>query len=140
ELAGDERRAPRVVGPSARRAGGANVGQLTRGLQGEGVEITKSGVRSILKNRAYVGEMRVQNGRRGAPSVRKNHHPPIVSEQQWEAGQVKHEYVPRSGLTKDARLRGLVYCASCGKRCKLTLYGPAGKRKTTYTCTYERCP
>ena len=140
KLVVDEQRAPLVVELYARRAGGANVGQLTRWLQGEGVEITKSGVRSILKNRAYLGEMRVQSGRRGAPSVRKNHHPPILSDQQWEAGQVKHDYVPRSGLTKDARLRGLVYCASCGKRCKLTLYGPAGKRKTTYTCTYERCP
>jgi DNA invertase Pin-like site-specific DNA recombinase len=136
----DERRAPLLVELFERRAGGANVGQLTRFLQGEGVEISKSGVRSILRNRAYLGEMRLQNGRKGEPSVRKNHHAPLLSEQQWEAGQVKHDFVPRSGLTKDAKLRGLVYCRSCGKRCKLSLYGPAGKRKTTYSCTYERCP
>src|SRR6266516_8103187 len=136
----DERRAPLVVELYERRAGGANVGQLTRFLQAEGVEITKSGVRSILTNRAYLGEMRLQNGRRGEPSVLKNHHAPLLSEQQWEAGQVKHDYLPRSGLTKDARLRGLVYCRTCGKRCKLSLYGPAGRRKTTYSCTYERCP
>ena len=135
----DEQRAPDVVELFERRAAGANVGQLTRFLQGEGVEISKSGVRSILKNRAYLGEMRLQNGRRGEPTVIKNHHAPLLSEQQWEAGQVKHDYVPRTGLTEDARLRGLVYCRSCGKRCKLTLYGPPGKRKTTYTCTYEKC-
>jgi site-specific DNA recombinase len=140
KLVVDEQRAPLVVELFERRAGGANVGQLTRFLQGEGVEISKSGVRSILKNRAYLGEMRLQNGRRGEPSVIKNHHAPLLSEQQWEAGQVKHAFVPRSGLTKDARLRGLVYCRSCGKRCKLSLYGPAGRRKTTYNCTYERCP
>ncbi len=140
KLVVDEQRAPLVVELFARRAAGANVGELTRWLQGEGVEITKSGVRSILKNRAYLGEMRVQNGRKGEPSVLKNHHPPLLTERQWETAQVKHDYVPRTGLTEDARLRGLVYCRSCGKRCKLTLYGPAGKRKTTYTCTYERCP
>jgi hypothetical protein len=39
------------------------------------------------------------------------------------AGQVKHEFIPRTGRTQEARLRGLVYCAGCGKRCKLTLYG-----------------
>lgn len=135
----DEQRAPHVVELFERRASGANVGELTRWLQGQGAEITKSGVRSILRNRAYVGEMRVQNGRKGAPSVIKNHHAPILTEQQWEAGQVKHEFVPRTGLTQEARLRGLVYCTTCGKRCKLTLYGPPGNRKTTYTCTYEKC-
>jgi hypothetical protein len=57
-----------------------------------------------------------------------------------EAAQVKHDFIPRTGLTKDARLRGLVFCATCGKRCKLSLYGPPGKRKTTYSCTYEQCP
>src|SRR6266496_4094080 len=67
----DERRAALVVELYERRAAGANVGQLTRFLQGEGVEITKSGVRSILRNRAYLGEMRLQNGRKGEPSVLK---------------------------------------------------------------------
>ena len=75
----------------------------------------------------------------GAPRVLKNHHAPLLTEQQWEAGQVKHDFVPRTGLSEGARLRGLVYCRSCGKRCKLSLYGPPGKRKTTYTCTYEKC-
>src|SRR6266496_1322341 len=63
----DERERALVVELFERRAGGANVGELTRFLQAEGVAITKSGVRSILKNRAYVGEMRVQNGRAGEP-------------------------------------------------------------------------
>src|SRR5712692_6763726 len=138
-LAIDERGRTLVIEVFERRGAGANIGELTRFLQGEGVDITKSGVRSILKNRAYVGEMRVQNGRKGQPSVIKNHHTPILTEQQWEAAQVRHEYVPRTGLTRDARLRGLVYCTTCGKRCKLTLYGPPANRKTTYTCTYEKC-
>jgi DNA invertase Pin-like site-specific DNA recombinase len=135
----DETAAVLVVELYARRAEGANIGELTRWLQGEGIDITKSGVRAILKNRAYVGEMKVPSGRKGDPDVIMNHHAPILAGQQWEAAQIKHEFVPRTGLTQDARLRGLVYCTSCGKRCKLTLYGPPHDRKTTYTCTYEKC-
>jgi len=135
----DERERALVVELFERRAGGANVGQLTRFLQAEGVAITKSGVRSILKNRAYVGEMRVQNGRAGQPTVIKDHHTPILTEQQWEAAQVKHEFYPRTGASQDALLRGLVYCATCGRRCKISLYGPPDNRKPNYTCTYEKC-
>ena len=135
----DEARAALVVEVFGRRAAGANVGELTRFLQAEGIEITKSGVRAILANRAYVGEMKLPTGVKGQQKVVKNHHPPILTEQRWEAGQVKHDFVPRNGRTQDARLRGLVYCATCGKRCKLTLYGPPDNRKTNYTCTYDRC-
>jgi len=135
----DESKATLVVEVFERRAAGANVGELTRFLQAEGVEITKSGVRAILANRAYVGEMKLPSGVKGEQKVVKNHHAPIVSGRQWEAGQVKHEFIPRNGRTLEARLRGLVYCATCGKRCKLTLYGPPDKRKPNYTCTYEKC-
>ena len=135
----DERERALVVELFERRAGGANVGELTRFLQAEGAAITKSGVRSILKNRAYVGEMRVQNGRKGDPTVIKDHHTPILTERQWEAAQVKHAFYPRTGVTQDASLRGLVYCETCGRRCKIGLYGPPAKRKPTYTCTYETC-
>jgi DNA invertase Pin-like site-specific DNA recombinase len=135
----DESKAALVVAVFERRAAGANVGELTRFLQAEGIEITKSGVRAILANRAYVGEMKLPSGAKGRQKVVKNHHPPILGERQWEAGQVKHAFVPRNGRTGDARLRGLVYCATCGKRCKLTLYGPPDNRKANYTCTYDKC-
>jgi DNA invertase Pin-like site-specific DNA recombinase len=135
----DERERALVVELFERRAAGANVGELTRFLQAEGVAITKSGVRSVLKNRAYLGEMRVQNGRAGQPSVIKDHHTPILTEHQWEAAQVKHAFSPRTGASQTALLRGLVYCASCGRRCKISLYGPPHKRKPTYSCTYEKC-
>jgi DNA invertase Pin-like site-specific DNA recombinase len=138
-LAVDEARAALVVEVYERRAGGANIGELTRWLQAEGIEITKSGVRAILANRAYVGEMKLPSGVKAQPQVVKKHHAPILTEQQWEAGQVRHDFIPRNGKTREAQLRGLVYCASCGKRCKLTLYGPPDNRKTTYTCTYEKC-
>lgn len=135
----DERERALVVELFERRAGGANVGELTRFLEAEGVAITKSGVRSILRNRCYVGEMRVQNGRKGHPTVIKDHHTPILTEHQWEAAQVKHDFYPRTGVSQEAALRGLVYCATCGRRCKVSLYGPPDKRKPTYTCTYEKC-
>jgi DNA invertase Pin-like site-specific DNA recombinase len=135
----DEPKGELVVELFERRAAGANVGELTRFLQAEGIEITKSGVRAILANRAYVGEMKLPSGVKGQQKVVKNHHAPLVSEQRWEAGQVKQEFIPRTGRSQEARLRGLVYCASCGKRCKLTLYGPPDNRKPNYSCTYDKC-
>jgi DNA invertase Pin-like site-specific DNA recombinase len=86
-----EQEARLVVEAYERRAAGANVGELTRFLQAAGVEITKSGVRYMLKNRAYVGEMKVANGRKGQPTVVKNHHPPVLTDQQWRP--------PRSSTT-----------------------------------------
>ena len=135
----DERERALVVELYARRAAGANIGELTRFLQAEGIAITKSGVRSILQNRCYLGEMRVQNGRKGQPTVLKDHHTPLLTEHQWEAGQVKHAFYPRTGASQDAALRGLVYCASCQRRCKISFYGPPHERKPTYTCTQEQC-
>jgi DNA invertase Pin-like site-specific DNA recombinase len=135
----DERQRALVVELFERRAGGANAGELTRFLQAEGVAITKSGVRSILRNRAYVGEMRVQNGHQGEPTVLKGHHTPLLSEQQWEAAQVRQAFYPRTGASAQALLRGLVYCATCERRCKISFYGPPENRKPTYTCTYANC-
>jgi DNA invertase Pin-like site-specific DNA recombinase len=135
----DERERALLIELFARRAGGANAGELTRFLQAEGVALTKSGVRSLLQNRCYLGEMRVQNGRKGHPTVLKDHHTPLLTEHQWEAAQVKHEFYPRTGASQDAALRGLVYCTTCRRRCKISLYGPPDNRKPTYTCTNEKC-
>lgn len=152
----DERAALLVVGLFERRAGGANLGELLRWLQAEDVDslraevreaegqrppkpLTKSGLRSILKNRAYIGEATAQSDRRGEPRVIRANHPPILTEEVWEAGQVKHDFVPRNGLAMGARLRGLVVCASCGRRCKVGAYGPPERRTLSYTCTSGGC-
>jgi hypothetical protein len=84
--------------------------------------------------------MRVQNGRKGEPTVLKDHHPPLLTEHQWEAAQIRHAFYPRTGASQEAALRGLVYCTSCQRRCKVGLSGPRHDRKPTYTCTYEHCP
>jgi DNA invertase Pin-like site-specific DNA recombinase len=143
-----------------RRSEGVNVMQLRDWLNGEHAEviranrernrrdekkrehretISRGGVRSMLDNRAYVGEMRVASKGKGEPRVVKNACPPILTEAEWEAGQVKHDFVPRTGKAEDAELRGLVYCETCGTRCKVGASGPRGNRKTHYICNSDTC-
>jgi DNA invertase Pin-like site-specific DNA recombinase len=131
-----------------RRAAGDDVGKLTRFLRDEGAlnaytkkPLTKSGLRTMLKNRTYLGEIRVQNGKKGQPRVIKNYHPPIVTSQLFEAANaVRGAFHPRDrSLTDQARLRGLVWCASCGHRVKIGGYTAAGRRVANYVCTYGEC-
>jgi DNA invertase Pin-like site-specific DNA recombinase len=122
----------------------AGAGDRIRGLHGylaeNGVEMTAAGVRKLLRNRVYLGEATVPGERNGDPDVIKDHHDPIVTEAQWEAAQqIRGVYNPRTGETASARLRGLVHCGSCGKRCRLMLYGPPDRRRVQYACENREC-
>jgi DNA invertase Pin-like site-specific DNA recombinase len=144
----DEGRAAVVRELFARRgARRENFGELQRWLRAEcsrlgfadGAGISKSGVRQMLKNRAYVGEHRVQSGRRGEPRVLKNHHAAIVTPRQWEGAQWSGGFHARNGATAGAALRGLVYCGTCGRRLRVGTYGKAGAKRVAYTCVQEEC-
>jgi DNA invertase Pin-like site-specific DNA recombinase len=126
-----------------RKGSGQNVGQIQRWLESEGVTVwktrgkcfgplTKSGVRSILSNRAYVGEFPDGEG-----GVIKNAIKPVITEAQWERAQATEgDYHPRDGsLAEQLLLSGLVVCDTCGKRCSPGGYGPPGRRTATYICT-----
>lgn len=146
-----------------RRAGGATLADLQRWMNADHAEvvraqrhrvrrngkkekfredISRGGVRSILANRAYLGEMRVPSKRKGQPRVVKDHCPPILTESEWQAGQVKQAFSPRNGRASKARLRGLVWCAGCGRRCKVgasrRVRGEEDK-KLVYVCTGDGC-
>jgi len=128
-----------------KRAAGADLGTLTSWLGSRGAvnsytgqPFTKSGIRSILRNRTYLGEVSVQNGKKGQPRVIKDYHEPILTPDVFEAANaVAGAYFERNGkLTKQALLRGLTYCSGCGRRLRITGYEAAGERVATYTCTY----
>src|SRR6266545_3589754 len=70
-----------------RRAEGANAAELTRFLNAEGIKITKSSVIRLLSNRAYLGEAVVQSGKKGAPNVVKDNHPPLITEAEFNAAK-----------------------------------------------------
>jgi DNA invertase Pin-like site-specific DNA recombinase len=131
-----------------RRAAGEDVGKLMRFLRDAGAvnsytdkPLTKSGVRTMLRNRTYLGEIRVQNGKKGQPRVIKNYHPPIITAQLFEAANaVKGAFHPRDrSLSDQAKLRGLVWCATCGHRVKIGGYTAGGQRIANYVCTYGEC-
>jgi DNA invertase Pin-like site-specific DNA recombinase len=86
--------------------------------------MTPNGVRALLRNRVYLGELRV--GRHVNPSA----HPPLVTEDMWLAAQRARAPRPPRSDEPVALLAGLVRCASCGH---LMTRGRSGGQRT-YTC------
>jgi hypothetical protein len=131
-----------------RRAAGDDFGILMRFLHDSGAvnsytgkPLTKSGVRTMISNRTYLGEVRVQNGRKGQPRVIKGYHSPIIASPLFQAANsVKGAFHPRdSSLSDQANLRGLVWCDSCGHRTKISGHAAGGVRVASYVCTYGEC-
>ena len=89
-----------------RRAGGASLSKLARELG-----VTNSGLRAILRNRVYLGELRV-----GA-HVNTSAHPPPSSEDEWLAVQsMTTARLPRRSHSEEVLALlawALVRCASC---------------------------
>lgn len=106
-------------------------------------DISRGGVRSILSNRSYLGEMRVASpGKKGQSRVVKNHISPLITESEWQAAQIKNDFSPRNGQSKAAKLRGLVWCAGCERRCKVNAgrrKGGTGTKALGYVCTGDGC-
>ena len=69
---------------------------------------TSSGVRAALRNRAYLGELRV------GVHVNPAAHPAIVAEDEWLAAQSATAARPTRSANGLALLAGLARCASCG--------------------------
>src|SRR6266540_3472009 len=137
----DEEEAALVRELFGRRADGANFGELLRFLEERGVRMSKTGIRALLANRAYVGEMEVQTARKGATRTVRGTWTTLVTEGEWQAAQRKAAFSPRDGsLARQARAHGLVYCATCGKKLRVGAYGKPGARKPTYVCTERVCP
>jgi DNA invertase Pin-like site-specific DNA recombinase len=136
----DEEEAALVRELFGRRAAGANFGELLRFLEEQGVRMSKTGVHGVLANRAYLGEMEVQSGRKGATRTVRGTWTTLVTESEWQAAQRKAAFSPRDGsIARQARAHGLVYCATCGKKLRVGAYGKAGARKPNYVCTERDC-
>jgi DNA invertase Pin-like site-specific DNA recombinase len=136
--------APLIHEVFLRRARGETSPALAAFLNEHGAEVTPSGVRHLLLNRAYVGEATCQSERKGEPDVIKSAHDPIVTEAEFAAARAKGgPYHPRNGsLANQVRLGGLVVCGSCGRRLQVGGHGKRGARKAHYFCTAPKgkCP
>lgn len=123
---------PNVEAPLVRWAFGV-AGSVPLPEIADKLRMTRSGVRYLLRNRVYLGELRV--GAYLNPSA----HPPLIDQATFDAAQLDR---PRPSRRKDrapALLAGLVRCASCGHA--MTRKNAA---TSNYACGYRgsgfRCP
>ena len=112
-------RSSRRCSAAERRAG--TFTELCRYLDGEGVrpaagnpdgKWTAAGVRFLLGNRTYLGEIRAGD------LVNTTAHLPIVTLAEFEAAQASHGS-PVTRSTEPSLLAGLLRCASCRHTLKL---------------------
>jgi DNA invertase Pin-like site-specific DNA recombinase len=100
----------------------------------ENVPLSRSGVRKVVMNRAYLGEQRIPDPKNpGEPRTIEGCHQPIITEAEWEAANaVKTGRPPvHTGLSETVQLKGIVRCGLCGS--KLTV--SQGKDTVRYSCT-----
>jgi DNA invertase Pin-like site-specific DNA recombinase len=106
--------APIIAEVFRRRAQGRNWSELARHLDAEGVRPagrpdgnwTAAGVRALVSNRVYLGEIRAGD------YVNTDAHLPIVTLAEFEAAQASHGS-PVTRSTEPSLLAGLLRCASC---------------------------
>ena len=103
-LAPNERAAD-VVSAYRARAAGENLTTIA-----QRIGMTTSGVRALLRNRVYLGELQV--GKHVNPTA----HPALVSDDDWHAAQTARSTRPTRSGRPPALLAGLVTCQSCGHR------------------------
>jgi DNA invertase Pin-like site-specific DNA recombinase len=126
--------ARRLAEVTIRSAGGRGrrgaTQQIRRG------KLSRSAVKHLVENRAYLGEQSVPNGKKGQPRVIENSHTPLVTVPEWEAANAIKGHRPRhTGLgQRVAGLHGLVVCGSCGGRT-----GVVNARHPRYQCTAAHC-
>jgi site-specific DNA recombinase len=115
------------------RAKGISYGRITRHA-GErlGRDLGKSTVRAWIRNSVYLGE-----ARRGK-LVNKEAHEAIVTPELFAAAnRAKSEFHPRSEVSDQALLGGLVRCAGCGHKMGIVGSGERKGRKASYVCAKQ---
>lgn len=114
---------------------GTNISELGRQLR-----MTPGGVRALLRNRVYLGELRV------GEYVNVDAHEPLIDRQTFDEVQRKlaDNTRPARSVTGPALLAGLVRCASCGHVMTRTGRGKTSKHDHNYVCVRqhsgESCP
>jgi DNA invertase Pin-like site-specific DNA recombinase len=113
----------------AERAAGGEISPIARQLG-----MTTSGVRAMLKNRVYLGEIR-----QGA-NVNPAAHEPLVTIELFEAAQRSISRPARGEEPGPALLAGLARCASCGHLLTRSRSGPAVMYSCPVNHSGARCP
>jgi DNA invertase Pin-like site-specific DNA recombinase len=134
KLEPDPDAAPVVVGVFERRAKGWSWVRLARWLAEQGHPMSESGVRGLVRNRAYLGEARYGD------TVKKDAHRAIIPRASWQRCQAPGRKSARSGrLTERYLLQGLATCSSCGRVMYLSGGKRHGKDYEHYICRRLEC-
>lgn len=88
--------------------------------------MTASGVRQMVKNRVYLGELRQRS------YINLEAHPALVTEEEWQAAQSQRRARPARTDRTPALLAGLVRCQACGHTMSRTRGG--GVKAENYSC------
>jgi DNA invertase Pin-like site-specific DNA recombinase len=122
--------APRVAKAFADRIAGKSLTDIGRDLSR-----TSSGVRAMLRNRVYLGELHV------GENVNTEAHPPIIDLPTFEAVQSLRQMRPARSDMQPSLLAGIIRCQSCGH---VMRRGKSGGSTPAYTChgthSLGRCP
>ena len=136
--------APFIAAAFRRRAEGESWGAIARFLEEnnvlplerkgrKSVAWSRSGVKSLIGNRVYRGELRD-----GDELVCKNAHQPLLSEGEWKLAQlggIGPLYVKNGSIAAQGLLTSLAFCAACGHRLSLTGSSTkSGERIANYFC------
>jgi len=144
KLVPDPAVAPLIREAFARRARGDSWQAVADHMRAHGVSMSRSGVMSLVRNRAYVGEARGPNG-----LCNPGAHEAIVTMAEFDRAQGRARPHARDGsIAALGMLSGLITCAACGHR--LTVLGgpdrrgPNGERLASYRCSGNsaagKCP
>lgn len=123
--------APRVVEAFYDRLSGKSLTEIGRDLSR-----TSSGIRAMLRNRVYLGELHV------GVNANLEAHPAIIDLETFEAVQAMRQVRPARSTDNPSLLAGLIRCQSCGH---VMRRGKGGKiSRTVYSChgthSLGRCP
>ncbi len=126
-----------VVGVFERRAKGWNRGRIARWMNEQDATngtATHETVRSIIRNRTYLGEAR------SGEYMKRNAHPALVSQKLWdEANAVSGTGARGTGEVVNKLLAiGIATCANCGHRLQVNMSGSTN-RFPSYTCKHFHC-
>ena len=116
----DPQTAPFIHEAFRLRAAGGGLAAVTDFLRENGVAISKSGVRELLRNRAYLGEASGPDGWVAA-------HEPIVTLKEFEAAQPRGQRPIHDGtIAAKGMLTRIIKCAGCGQ----TISVGGGRKRT----------
>ncbi len=100
--------------------------------------MSNQGCRTLLRNRVYLGELKV--GQHVNPAA----HPPILTEQAFQAAQFDRAKPRKRINTERPLLAGIIRCQACGHVMTRSTFTKAGRRYDNYGCrghhSAGKCP